>query len=243
VGQKTPIPRSRCLADLAESRKYQNLVSTELAEQALAALYERLRGSQAADDQRRGDLLRDDRGLVFLRGDGSVCPDYGSARLEGRPGETRLTLVPGQGVVAALLNDFSPETCVACIAATDVTEQGMLPTASDAALLLIDQDPSVIRRDAARFVALSVPRRWTVSRLRKGYRRRFPARPTPAGGGIGEEAVRRELATIHREIPEVLARDAPIREGGLYSALGLDAVLFGLVLSAAAVLYFRLTHS
>jgi N-6 DNA Methylase len=44
---------------LAESRKYQNLVSTKLAEQVLAALYELLRGFQAADDQRHGDLLRD----------------------------------------------------------------------------------------------------------------------------------------------------------------------------------------
>jgi hypothetical protein len=44
---------------LADSRKYQNLVSTKLAEQVLAALYELVRGFQAADDQRHGDLLRD----------------------------------------------------------------------------------------------------------------------------------------------------------------------------------------
>src|SRR5271157_1591608 len=44
---------------LAESRKYQNLVSIKLAEQVLAALYELLRGFQAADDQRYGELLRD----------------------------------------------------------------------------------------------------------------------------------------------------------------------------------------
>jgi len=44
---------------LSESRKYQNLVSTKLAEQVLAALYELLRGFQAADDQRHGELLHD----------------------------------------------------------------------------------------------------------------------------------------------------------------------------------------
>ncbi len=44
---------------LSESRKYQNLVSTKLAEQVLATLYELLRGFQAADDQRHGELLRD----------------------------------------------------------------------------------------------------------------------------------------------------------------------------------------
>jgi hypothetical protein len=44
---------------LTDSRKYQNLVSTKLAEQVLAALYELVRGFQAADDQRHGDLLRD----------------------------------------------------------------------------------------------------------------------------------------------------------------------------------------
>src|SRR5271166_5734604 len=44
---------------LVESRKYQNLVSIKLAEQVLAALYELLRGFQAADDQRHGELLRD----------------------------------------------------------------------------------------------------------------------------------------------------------------------------------------
>jgi hypothetical protein len=51
--------KQRLPAILAESRKYQNLVSTKLAEQVLAALYELLRGFQAADDQRHGDLLRD----------------------------------------------------------------------------------------------------------------------------------------------------------------------------------------
>ena len=51
--------KQRLPAILAESRKYQNLVSTKLAEQVLAALYELLRGFQAADDQRHGELLRD----------------------------------------------------------------------------------------------------------------------------------------------------------------------------------------
>ena len=49
----------RLPAILAESRKYQNTVSTQLAEQVLAALYELLRGLQAADDQRHGALLRE----------------------------------------------------------------------------------------------------------------------------------------------------------------------------------------
>lgn len=51
--------KQRLPAILAESRKYQNLVSTKLAGQVLAALYELLRGFQAADDQRHGELLRD----------------------------------------------------------------------------------------------------------------------------------------------------------------------------------------
>ena len=49
--------KQRLPAILAESRKYQNLVSTKLAEQVLAALYELLRGFQAANDQRHGELL------------------------------------------------------------------------------------------------------------------------------------------------------------------------------------------
>jgi len=48
----------RLPAILAESRKYQNTVSTQLAEQVLAALYELLRGFQAANDARHGELLR-----------------------------------------------------------------------------------------------------------------------------------------------------------------------------------------
>jgi hypothetical protein len=53
-------PDGRGLADiLRESRKYQNTVSTELARQVLAALFELLRGFQAADDAARGALLRD----------------------------------------------------------------------------------------------------------------------------------------------------------------------------------------
>jgi hypothetical protein len=53
-------PDKQCLASiLAESRKYQNVVSTQLAEQVLAALYDLVRGFQAADDQRHGELLRE----------------------------------------------------------------------------------------------------------------------------------------------------------------------------------------
>ena len=44
---------------LENSRKYQNTVSTKLAEQVLAALYELMRGFQAADDVRKGELLRE----------------------------------------------------------------------------------------------------------------------------------------------------------------------------------------
>ncbi|MBM3983410.1 MAG: class I SAM-dependent DNA methyltransferase [Planctomycetes bacterium] len=51
--------KQRLPALLEQSRKYQNTVSTELAEQVLAALFELLRGFQAADGQRKGDLLRD----------------------------------------------------------------------------------------------------------------------------------------------------------------------------------------
>jgi hypothetical protein len=48
----------RLPAILANSRKYQNVVSTQLAEQVLEALYELLRGFQAANDQSKGELLR-----------------------------------------------------------------------------------------------------------------------------------------------------------------------------------------
>ena len=43
---------------LENSRKYQNTVSTALAEQVTSALFELLRGFQAANDQRAGELLR-----------------------------------------------------------------------------------------------------------------------------------------------------------------------------------------
>ncbi len=64
----------RTLADiLVASRKYQNTVSTELAQQVLAALYELLRGFQAADAHRKGDLLN--AVLNKLRGDAGRHPD------------------------------------------------------------------------------------------------------------------------------------------------------------------------
>jgi hypothetical protein len=47
----------RLPALLANSRRFQNLVSTKLAEQVLEALYDLLRGFQAADDQTHGRLL------------------------------------------------------------------------------------------------------------------------------------------------------------------------------------------
>ena len=51
--------KERLPAILSNSRKYQNVVSTQLATQVLEALYELLRGFQAANDQSKGDLLRD----------------------------------------------------------------------------------------------------------------------------------------------------------------------------------------
>ena len=53
------LPRAQRLAALLEdSRKFQNEVSERLAEQVLHALYELLRGFQAAHDASGGDLLR-----------------------------------------------------------------------------------------------------------------------------------------------------------------------------------------
>ena len=46
-------------AILAASRKYQNVVSTRLAGQVMAALYELLRGFQSAQDQSSGQLLKE----------------------------------------------------------------------------------------------------------------------------------------------------------------------------------------
>ena len=64
------LPRNQRLAALlADSRKYQNEVSEKLAVQVLHALYELLRGFQAAHDASRGDLLneqlREDRHGVY----------------------------------------------------------------------------------------------------------------------------------------------------------------------------------
>ena len=53
------LPRDkRFAALLADSRRFQNEVSERLAEQVLHALYELLRGVQAADDASHGELLR-----------------------------------------------------------------------------------------------------------------------------------------------------------------------------------------
>lgn len=51
--------RQRLAALLGDSRRYQNEVSERLAEQVLHALYELLRGFQAAHDLSKGDLLND----------------------------------------------------------------------------------------------------------------------------------------------------------------------------------------
>ena len=54
------LPRAQRLAALLEdSRKFQNEVSERLAEQVLHALYELLRGFQAAHDASKGELLRE----------------------------------------------------------------------------------------------------------------------------------------------------------------------------------------
>jgi len=54
LGEKQRLP-----AILADSHKYQNVVSTKLAEHVLAALFELVRGFQAANAQAKGELLRD----------------------------------------------------------------------------------------------------------------------------------------------------------------------------------------
>lgn len=51
--------KQRLLDLLVESRKYQNEVSNRLAEQVLGALWELLRGFQAADEAAQGQVLRD----------------------------------------------------------------------------------------------------------------------------------------------------------------------------------------
>ena len=54
------LPRGERFATLlADSRRFQNEVSERLAEQVLHALYELLRGVQAADDASHGELLRE----------------------------------------------------------------------------------------------------------------------------------------------------------------------------------------
>ena len=54
------LPRDKRFAGLlADSRRFQNEVSERLAEQVLHALYELLRGVQAADDTSHGELLRE----------------------------------------------------------------------------------------------------------------------------------------------------------------------------------------
>jgi hypothetical protein len=57
----TLAPNQRLPHILRESRKYQNEVSTALAEQVLGGLHDLLRGLQAADDATGGALLRDVR--------------------------------------------------------------------------------------------------------------------------------------------------------------------------------------
>jgi hypothetical protein len=58
-GRLLSLPHAKRLAALLEdSRKFQNEVSERLAEQVLHALYELLRGFQAAHDASRGELLR-----------------------------------------------------------------------------------------------------------------------------------------------------------------------------------------
>ena len=64
------LPRNQRLAALlADSRKYQNEVSERLADQVLHALYELLRGFQAAHDLSKGELLndqlREDPGAIY----------------------------------------------------------------------------------------------------------------------------------------------------------------------------------
>ena len=72
LGQKrllTGPTATRLSGLLQKSREYQNVVSERLSEQVLHALYELLRGLQAADDASRGELLRDvladDRNAVY----------------------------------------------------------------------------------------------------------------------------------------------------------------------------------
>ncbi|HEV3004571.1 MAG TPA: type IIL restriction-modification enzyme MmeI, partial [Pirellulales bacterium] len=76
--------RQRLPAILADSRKYQNVVSTKLAEQVLAALYELLRGFQAADDASRTRPATAPRTRPVLAEQASVARSL-RARVAGDP--------------------------------------------------------------------------------------------------------------------------------------------------------------
>ena len=76
--------QQRLAALLDNSRKFQNEVSEKLAEQVLHALYEFLRGFQAAHDASRGELLRKPlsehpdevyRAVAFLLWRNEIIPD------------------------------------------------------------------------------------------------------------------------------------------------------------------------
>jgi tetratricopeptide (TPR) repeat protein len=140
------------------------------------------------------------------------------------------------GMLAELLNDFFPETVFVTISEADRARPGLRRTFADAARHLVGHANEIVRRDAARFLALAILRAGNAAAIRSEYRRMFPE---PANLTMGatetiDPAMHRVLQSFHSRLPAFLTSREPIDDE--WSRAGCATASSALALIAVIVL-------
>jgi hypothetical protein len=151
-------------------------------------------------------------------------------------GAGQASSVADASMLAELLNDFFPETVFVALSQAERSHPGVLSRFSDAARHLVAHMTGVVRRDAARFLALAILSAYNASAIRSEYRRMFPepANLTTSATETIDPAIHRELQSFDSRLPAFLTSRVPIDDER--SRAGCATASSALALIAAVVI-------
>jgi tetratricopeptide (TPR) repeat protein len=152
------------------------------------------------------------------------------------------------GMLAELLNDFFPETVFVAVSEADRTSPGLRRRFADTAQHLLAHANEVVRRDAARFLALAILRAGNAAAIRGEFRRlssEFSGSTMEATEAM-DPLMHRVLQSFHSRLPAFLEGQEPIEDEGPIeddklienegSRAGCSTVVGAMVLGAVVVI-------